>query len=102
MSLPMDAEIIEKNDEALSDPAIIQNDPYNRGWLLKVKSSGDLGDLLKGTKATEWLEEEFDKLHRELEDNAKITITDGGELVDDLYSRLTDDAWSRIVKRFVW
>jgi len=102
MSLPMDAEVIEKNDEALADPAVIQNDPYNRGWLLKVKSSGDLGDLLKGTKAAEWLEEEFDKLHQELEDNAKITITDGGELVDDLCSRLTDDEWSSIVKRFVW
>ncbi len=102
MSLPMDAEIVERNEEALADPAIVQKDPYNRGWLLKVKTSGDVGDLLKGTKVKEWLENEFDKLHQELEDNAKITITDGGELVDDLYDRLSDDAWYNMVKRFMW
>ena len=102
MSLPLDAEIIEKNEEALSDPALVQKDPYNRGWLLKVKTSGDMGDLLKGTQAVEWLEREFDKLHQELEDNAKITITDGGELVDDLCDRLTDTEWHNILKRFIW
>ncbi len=102
MSLPMDADIVEKNEEILSNPGIIQKDPYNRGWLLRIRTSGDADDILKGPKVTEWIEKEFDKLHQELENNAKITITDGGELVDDLYERLTDDEWHNIVKRFIW
>jgi len=102
MSLPMNAEIIEKNEEIMSDPAILQEDQYDRGWLLKIKSSKDTTDLMKGTKVTEWLESEFDKLHQELSDNAKVIITDGGELVANLYERLTDDEWNSFVKRFIW
>ena len=45
--LPFDAEIIERNDDVIDNPEILQNDPIDQGWLLIVKpikdfSSADL------------------------------------------------------------
>lgn len=101
MSLSLPAKIIEKNDLVQSDPSIVRKDPYKRGWLLKIKSSGEMGDMLKSSKAADWLEKEFEKLHQEYEESIGITIADGGELVDNLYERLSDEEWSDLVKRFL-
>ena len=35
--LPFDAEIIERNDNVIDNPEILQNDPINDGWLILVK-----------------------------------------------------------------
>jgi glycine cleavage system H lipoate-binding protein len=101
MSLPIDAEIVEKNQAVQQDPSIVQRDPYNRGWLLTVKPSQQTGDMVKGDKAIEWLEKEFQKLHEEFEESIGVTITDGGEIVTDLHERLTDDEWSRLIAQFL-
>lgn len=101
MSLPMHAEIVEKNDSLQSDPALIRQDPYNRGWLLKIKSAQEMGDMMKSSKARDWLAKEFEKLHQEFEESIGVTITDGGEVAEDLHERLTDEEWHELVKRFL-
>ena len=35
--LPFSGEIIEKNQEVIDNPEILQNDPMNNGWLILVK-----------------------------------------------------------------
>ena len=35
--LPFSGEIIEKNQEVIDNPEILQNDPINDGWLILVK-----------------------------------------------------------------
>ena len=35
--LPFSGEIIEKNQEVIDNPEILQNDPMNTGWLILVK-----------------------------------------------------------------
>lgn len=101
MSLPIQAEIVEKNDSLESDPGLVHKDPYNRGWLLKIKSAKEIGDMMKGSKAIDWLEKEFEKLHQEFEQSIGVTITDGGEVAGDLYERLTDAEWHELMKRFL-
>ena len=101
MILPVDGEIIEKNKLVQSDPTLIRHEPYKRGWLLKIKPSGDLTGTLKGPAVTEWLENEFEKLHQEFEKNLGVTITDGGELVDDVSERLSDKEWQNLVTKFL-
>ncbi len=34
---PVSGEVIEVNEKVIKDPAIINRDPYNEGWLYKVK-----------------------------------------------------------------
>lgn len=101
MSLPISGEIVERNKSVQSDPTLVQRDPYNRGWLLKVKPARDVGDIMKGTQAIEWLEKEFEKLHEEFEESIGVTIADGGELVEDVHERLTDEEWIHLVEQFL-
>ena len=35
----VDGEVVEVNQEVLDDPAIINEDPYGRGWMIKVRPS---------------------------------------------------------------
>ena len=35
--LPFSGQIIEKNQEVIDNPEILQNDPMNNGWLILVK-----------------------------------------------------------------
>ena len=46
--LPFSGEIIEKNQEVIDNPEILQNDPTNEGWLILVKPEPnyDYGNLM--------------------------------------------------------
>jgi|UniRef100_A0A7V6CN40 glycine cleavage system H protein len=35
--LPISGEIIEINKEIIDNPALVNQDPYGRGWLIKIK-----------------------------------------------------------------
>lgn len=45
---PVSGEIIEVNKEAVENPSIINEDPYGKGWLFKIKMENkeDLNDLM--------------------------------------------------------
>jgi glycine cleavage system H protein len=53
--LPMDGEILEVNSAIADAPELVNEDPYKKGWLVKLKVSdpSQLGDLLS---AEEYLE----------------------------------------------
>jgi len=40
---PVDGEIVEVNVEAAGQPDTLGNDPYNAGWLVKIKIADDSG-----------------------------------------------------------
>ena len=42
--MPKTGEITAVNSEALEDPELVQEDPYGKGWLIKVKASDDHDD----------------------------------------------------------
>ena len=48
--LPVAGEIVEFNEAVEDDPALVNNDPYREGWLIKVKVSNpaDVDGLLDG------------------------------------------------------
>ena len=39
--MPISGEIVEVNEALADEPEIINNSPYDNGWLFKVKPSGD-------------------------------------------------------------
>lgn len=39
MYSPVDGEVVERNDEAIESPELINQSPYEKAWLLKVKIS---------------------------------------------------------------
>lgn len=46
--MPLTGEVIEFNEELEEDPELVNTDPYNKGWMIKVKisDSSQIEDLL--------------------------------------------------------
>jgi glycine cleavage system H protein len=43
---PVSGEVVEVNGTTADTPEVINSDPYTEGWLLKVRLSGDVPELL--------------------------------------------------------
>jgi len=54
LNMPTAGEVLEVNDSLGDHPEAVNEDPYGKGWMVKVKLTGDLSDLLD-TKAYEAL-----------------------------------------------
>lgn len=35
--LPVGGEVLEQNEELADDPSLVNNDPYGKGWLIKIR-----------------------------------------------------------------
>ncbi len=53
--MPIDGEIIEFNEELESSPELVNESPYEQGWMIKVKITGDISnsDLLSPEEYSE-------------------------------------------------
>lgn len=61
---PVTGEISEANPDLKSQPKLINEDPYGKGWLVTVKPSQletDKANLMPALQAAEWLREEVSK-----------------------------------------
>ncbi len=61
---PVNGEIAGVNEELESNPGLINQDCYGRGWLYKIKPDdmGEVNDLIHGAEAIEkWLVEDIEK-----------------------------------------
>ena len=54
MNSPISGEVLEVNDELLDSPEIINEDPYGRGWIAKIKPSNLQGDILNLMDAADY------------------------------------------------
>jgi glycine cleavage system H protein len=60
---PVSGEIIEVNEEVEDDPKLINESPYDEGWVLKVKLSdkNEISSLYQGDNVVNWLQSEITK-----------------------------------------
>tara|TARA_B110000238_G_scaffold197997_1_gene241727 strand:- start:29 stop:409 length:381 start_codon:yes stop_codon:yes gene_type:complete len=49
--MPLTGEVIEFNDALEEDPELVNSDPYNKGWMIKIEFSNNsqIADLLDAT-----------------------------------------------------
>jgi glycine cleavage system H protein len=49
--MPLTGEVIEFNDALEDDPELVNSDPYNKGWMIKIEftDNSQLEDLLDAT-----------------------------------------------------
>jgi len=101
---PVDGEVLEVNQELLRKPHLASDDPYGRGWVLKVRPSKlakDLRSLLSGSLARRWMEDSRARLEHQLMALSGSVLQDGGEPASDLARQLASDDWKRIVREFL-
>ena len=81
MLSPIDGEIVAINEEALRSPDIVNEDPYGKGWLLKVRPerlAANRTGLLAGRLARRWMEETLHGLRLTMGGNLGPLYQDGG------------------------
>ena len=100
---PVEGEVIEVNRELLEKPAIASEDPYGKGWVLKVKApnlTSNLRNLLSGRLARKWMEDSREALELRLMAFSGSVLQDGGEPASDLGHHLPPGDWERLVNEF--
>jgi glycine cleavage system H lipoate-binding protein len=101
MLSPVDGEVVEVNTEALKSPEIVRQDPYGKGWLLKVRSrriAADTKNLLSGKLARAWMENALEKLQPANPENLGPVLADGGFPVEGIARILGGDKWAELAK----
>ena len=101
---PIEGEVIDVNHELLNSPEIIEQDPYGKGWLLKVKvpkMNSNLKNLLTGRLAAAWMENTVHMLHQRMRGDLGIMMQDGGLPISGFAKELAPENWDEFVSEFL-
>lgn len=104
MLSPVDGKVVAVNEGLRESTAAINEDPYGRGWLLKVqpsKLSTNLRNLFTGTLAGKWTEKVVDDLSAKANYNLGLVLGDGGAPADGMAKSLDAENWDAIVREFL-
>jgi glycine cleavage system H lipoate-binding protein len=100
---PVEGEVVELNRDVLEKPALAAEDPYGKGWVMKVKApnlASNLRNLLSGRIARKWMEDSREALELRLMAFSGSVLQDGGEPASDLGHHLPPGDWDRLVNEF--
>jgi len=101
---PVDGEVVEINPNLAARPQLATEDPYGRGWIMKLRCP-DLGrnlrNLLAGTTAHKWMEGSRERIELQLMALSGSVLMDGGKPVADFACHLDKEDWRRLVEEFL-
>jgi len=103
MLSPIEGEVVDVNQEVLSDPSVIHKDPYGVGWLVAVNSpaaDSNLKNLLRGRLAQQWLEDSLETFRSHVSPSIGVHLQDGGHAIPDLLRVLPEESWEKVVREF--
>lgn len=109
---PVSGEVVKANTRLISSPEILNEDPYESGWLCQVKPFKwveETNTYYLAESATEWSVREIDRVKRFLAasmtkysaDPEKIILQDGGEIRDHPMDELPDKVWKDFQDNFL-
>jgi glycine cleavage system H protein len=110
MLAPVSGEVIEVNIALLKELennsnkiAGMVSDPYEHGWILKVKANNferERKGLLSGTLAKKWMEETVEHLRSKINPELGVIMQDGGMPVVGMAKNINAEEWDQILKGF--
>jgi glycine cleavage system H protein len=101
---PVEGEVVAVNPELARTPSLLTDDPYGRGWVLKVRAANlvaNLRNLLSGRLARRWMEDSREGLELRLMALSGSVLQDGGEPTADFARQLPLSDWKRLVGEFL-
>jgi glycine cleavage system H lipoate-binding protein len=101
---PVDGVIVEVNNRVRENPELVNQAPYEQGWLFMVRPPDikkNARRLIEDTNTMNWMSEEITRLEKMIEEVAGPLAADGGHLADDIYGHLPDLGWKRLTKSFL-
>lgn len=100
---PVDGIVTHVNDQLLDHPDLLNQSPYEKGWLFIVeptKLRKNLKELRYGEEAHKFMTEEKEKLFSATNEDLRVAA-DGGESVEDILGELQGENWAKFVKMFL-
>ena len=101
---PVSGEVIAVNKEVEQHPELVNEDPYHRGWLLRVKDRNlatELKNLLSGKLAKTWMHETEHALRQRMYGDLAVALPDGGVPVSGIARSLDPENWDKVAKEFL-
>lgn len=109
---PISGEIMETNPVLNSNPELLNEDPYVKGWLYKIKPvswTADTYSYYLAEDATLFSKQELDKFKEFISSSlgkyspqpSMLILQDGGELMDQPLSDLPNEAWQDFQEDFL-
>jgi hypothetical protein len=96
-------EVVEVNDEVIRSPQLVCDDPYERGWLLKVRAANAAAavkNLLPQRLAGAWMDEVYEELGGLMGGELGVVLQDGGPPLPGFAAQVAGDRWPEIASRF--
>jgi glycine cleavage system H protein len=103
MVSPTEGEVMEVNAEALSNPALLRQDPYGKGWLMSVHVPDEENtgrNLVPQRLVGEWMREAVERLYARQPSLAGAVAADGGRPAEDLLAALPGTNWKDVTSEF--
>lgn len=100
---PVEGEVVEINSELLTNPAMLREEPYGKGWLMNVFSPDEDSpnrNLLPANLVPVWMREAADRLFALQPQLAGATAADGGVAVTDPAAALDTETWKKAAQEF--
>jgi hypothetical protein len=101
---PVDGTVVAVNPGLQDHPAACTDDPYDAGWLIKVRVPGlqaNLRNLLSDQVARSWMDTVTLMLRRRLAGPLGAVAQDGGVPVIGFAVGLDEDDWNEAVREFL-
>ena len=104
MLAPVSGEVIGVNDAVGRDAGLVNQDPYERGWLLKLRVPQAVDatkDLLRGDVARRWIDRASDRLMATMTPELGHLCQDGGLPVHGIARGIDPEHWDEVAKQFL-
>lgn len=101
---PVTGRIVAVNASAIEHPEVVNEDPYGRGWLLKVevpRTATAVKHLMSGDAARQWIDGVSHRLLQTMSPELGQLYQDGGLPVHGLARAIDEAHWDDVARRFL-
>jgi glycine cleavage system H protein len=109
---PISGEILAVNPLVTENPEILNEDPYTKGWIYKIRPShwvAETSSFYLAEEATSWSAKELDRfkdflassVEKYTPDPSQVILQDGGELIDQPLAKLPEEVWLDFQRSFL-
>lgn len=101
---PVEGVVMAINNDALREPSLVTDDPYENGWIAMVKAPDfkvNQRNLIQGSMVAPWMQNSVTRLGAMLSGPSPALAQDGGAPINGLLLRLTPEMRRQVVKEFL-
>jgi glycine cleavage system H protein len=109
---PISGEILATNSLLQKSPEMLNEDPYQRGWMYKIKPArwiAETSSFYLAEEASSWSAKELERfkdflatsVERYAPEPSNVILQDGGELIDEPLAHLPEEVWQDFQRSFL-